>query len=173
MVVRRSVPLAVLASSAVLGLLSGVGAVVLAMGDDRVRHPTGDGAPAIEPRALRVLRAWDVRRARAYARADEAALGDLYVPGSRTGAADRAVLLGYRERGLRVAGMRTQVLAARVLKDSPRRIALLVTDTLVRAVAEHGREQRWTLPSDRASTRRVVLVNHDGTWRVVEAYAVD
>ena len=41
---------------------------------------------------MRVLRSWDLRRSRAYARGDGAALADLYVPGSRTGAADRVVL---------------------------------------------------------------------------------
>ena len=68
--------------------------------------------------------------------------------------------------------MRTQVLSARVLHDSARRIALLVTDVLVGAVAGDGGDRRWALPSDRPSTRRVVLVNRDGTWRVAEAYAV-
>ena len=86
-----------------------------------------------------MLRAWDARRSRAYAHADGAALADLYVAGSRTGAADRAVLRGYRDRGLRVTGMRTQVLAARVLRESGRRLVLLVTDVLVDAVAGDGR----------------------------------
>ena len=113
-----------------------------------------------------VLRAWDAARSRAFARGDGAALADLYVAGSRTGAADRAVLRGYRERGLRVTGMRTQVLSATVLRETDRRIVLLVTDVLTDAVAVDG-DERWALPHDRPSTRRVVLVSESrarGGW---------
>ena len=108
----RSLPLAVLVASAVLGLVTGVAAVVVATGDDAVRRDAPAGGQSREPHALQVLRVWDAARSRAFARGDGAALADLYVAGSRTGAADRAVLLGYRERGLRVTGMRTQVLSA-------------------------------------------------------------
>jgi hypothetical protein len=66
--------------------------------------------------------------------------------------------------------MRTQVLAARVLHESARRIIVLVTDVLLDAVARDRNGHRWVLPHDRASTRRVVLVARDGTWRVVETY---
>ena len=49
---------------------------------------------------------------------------------------------------------------------------LLVTDVLTDAVAVDG-DERWALPHDRPSTRRVVLVSIQGAWRVAEAYAVD
>ena len=86
------------------------------------------------------------RRSRAFARGDGAALADLYVAGSRTGAADRAVLRGYRERGLRVTGMRTQVLSATVMRESESRIVLLVTDVLTDAVAVAGAEALGPAP---------------------------
>ena len=135
--------------------------------------PAAVEARAAEPYAVRVLRAWDARRSRAYAHADGAALADLYVAGSRTGAADRAVLRGYRERGLRVTGMRTQVLAARVLRESGRRLVLLVTDVLVDAVA--GR--RPATPAGRCRTTgrppaAWCWCATRGSWRVAEAYAV-
>jgi hypothetical protein len=168
----RSPALAVLVTSAVLGLVAGIGAVVLATRDDSAERRVVVFARVAESRGLRVLRGWDARRSRAYARADVAGLGDLYVPGSRTGASDRAVLRGYRDRGLRVSGMRTQLLGAQVLHDSERRITVLVTDVLLDAVADDGGGRRWALPQDRASLRRVLLVRHDGTWRVAEAYAV-
>jgi hypothetical protein len=170
---HRTLPLVVLVSAAVLGLVTGVAAVVLAKGegDDGSRGSGFAAHPDDAPYAVRVLRAWDARRSRAFARGDAAALAALYVPGSRTGAADRAVLRGYRQRGLSVTGMRTQVLAAEVLLQSERRLVLLVTDVLVDAVAADGRELRWPLPRDRPSTRRVVLVDHDGAWRVAEVYA--
>jgi hypothetical protein len=171
MVTPRRLSLVVLVVSAVLGLVTGATLVVLATGPE----PLGEVSvekPA-DPEALRVLRAWDGLRSRAYARADAAALARLYAPGSRAGAADLAVLRGYRERGLRVTGMRTQVLSATVLRQSERRIELLVTDVLVDAVASDGDRMRWSLPHDRPSTRRVVLVRVDQTWRVAEAYVAD
>jgi hypothetical protein len=168
----RSLPLAVLVTSAVLGLVTGVAAVVVATGDDDVRRDAAVGVQSREPHALRVLRVWDAGRSRAFARGDGAALADLYVAGSRTGAADRAVLRGYRERGLRVTGMRTQVLSASVLRETERRIVLVVTDVLTDAVAVDGAE-RWVLPHDRPSTRRVVLLRSEGAWQVAEAYALD
>ena len=69
-------------------------------------RPVAAALPAAD-----VLRAWDGRRAEAFAAGDLAALGRLYVPGSRAGTADRALLRGYLDRGLRVEGMRVQVLA--------------------------------------------------------------
>ena len=164
-------PRMVLVVAAALGLVSGVAVVALALRESEP-GPAAVGARSVEPYAVRVLRAWDARRSRAYAHADGAALADLYVAGSRTGAADRAVLRGYRARGLRVMGMRTQVLAARVLRTSERRLVVLVTDVLVDAVAGDTGRRRWALPHDRASTRRVVLVRDRGTWRVAEAYGV-
>jgi hypothetical protein len=161
----------VLVVAAVLGLVSGVAVVALALrgsGPD----PSALEAGAAEPYAVRVLRAWDARRSVAYAHADGAALADLYVAGSRTGAADRAVLRGYRDRGLRVTVMRTQVLAVRVLRESGRRLVLLVTDVLVDAVAGDRAWGRWALPHDRPSTRRVVLERDRGEGRVAEAYGV-
>ncbi len=168
----RSLPLAVLVASAVLGLVTGVAAVVVATGDDDDRLDAATGVQSRQPHALRVLRAWDSARSRAFARGDGAALADLYVAGSRTGAADRAVLRAYRDRGLRVTGMRMQVLSATAMRESQSRIVLLVTDVLTDAVAVAGAE-RWPLPHDRPSTRRVVLVRIGGQWRVAEAYAVD
>ena len=165
-------PRVVLVVAAALGLVSGVAVVALALRGPEPGRAAVE-ADTAEPYGVRVLRAWDVRRSRVYARGDGAALADLYVAGSRTGAADRAVLRGYRDRGLRVTGMRTQVLAARVLRESGRRLVLLVTDVLVDAVADDRGRHRWALPHDRPSTRRVVLVHEDGAWRVAEAYAVD
>jgi len=161
----------VLVVSAVLGLLTGVTAVGLATaGDDP--PPTRSTSAGVKSDTVRLLRAWDHRRARAYATGDPSALATLYVAGSRTGAADVAVLRGYLRRDLRVTGMRTQLLGADVVERGRRRLTVLVTDVLARAVATSG-DRRWALPRDRPSTRRVVLVRVAGEWRVEEAYAVD
>lgn len=164
------VPVPVLVVSAVLGLLTGVATVVATGGDERpaVRSTSA----GVEDGVVRLLRSWDRRRARAYARGDPGALKDLYAAGSRTGAADVAVLRGYVGRDLRVTGMRTQLLGADVVGRGPRRLAVLVTDVLTTAVATSA-NHRWALPRDRPTTRRVVLVLVAGEWRVDEAYAVD
>jgi hypothetical protein len=160
-----------LAASVVLGLLTGVTAVVVAAGGDD-RPAAIAVSPGTESEAVRLLRAWDDRRARAYARGDPAGLAELYVPGSRTGAADVTVLQGYVARGLRVSGMRTQVLGADVVRHTARRLVVEVTDVLLGAVARSG-ERGWLLPRDQPSRRRVVLVREDGRWQVEEAYRAD
>ena len=184
-------PLPVLVASVVLGLLTGVVAVVVSTrgeerpavaedaagravgsddrGDDR-RDDRNEDAVVVD--AVRLLRGWDARRARAYARGAPSALAALYTAGSRTGAADVAVLRGYVARHLRVTGMRTQVLGAQVVRHDDGRLVVDVTDVLVGAVAASvGR--RWPLPRDHPTTRRVVLVRHVGGWRVREAYEAD
>lgn len=135
-----------------------------------VRRPEARAAASARPapRPAVVLAEWDERRAAAWARGDAAALSDLYAPGSRSGAADVRLLRAYAERGLRVEGLTTQVLALRVLERSPRRLVLVVTDRVVGGSAVGGAAP-VTLPADRASTRRVVLVRQRGRWVVVEA----
>jgi hypothetical protein len=163
-------PLAVLVVSVVLGLGTGATAVVVGTRGDEPTTPTP--AAGVESEAVRLLRAWDARRARAYASGDPAALASLYVAGSRTGRADVRVLRGYLARDLTVTGMRTQVLGAEVVRRTSHRLTVEVTDVLVGAVARSG-DRRWALPHDRPSMRRVELVLVAGEWRVGEAYAVD
>jgi hypothetical protein len=113
-----------------------------------------------------MLRAWDRSRARAYATASPARLRRLYVVGSAAGAADLRLLDAYRSRGLRVVGMRTQVLALAVLEARPDRWALRVTDRLARGVAVQG-GRRLDLPRDGSSTRVITLMlGPDARWRV-------
>ena len=120
---------------------------------------------AAEPAALLVLREWDEARARAWASADVAALRSLYLPDSAASQRDASMLLRWRERGLRVERMQTQVLAVRVLAESSDRLELVVTDRLAVAVAA-GRGQRAVLPVDGVSTRRVTLRRVGGVWRM-------
>lgn len=117
------------------------------------------------PDAIAVLRAWDARRAAAWAAADGAALGTLYVPGSGAGAADVALLRRYADRGLRVRGMTMQLLAVDVRRASPDCLRLLVTDRLTGAVATRG-GTRIGLPGDIASRRWLTLRRVDGAWLV-------
>jgi hypothetical protein len=117
--------------------------------------------------ALVLLRAWDRRRSQAWTRGDLAALAALYTRGSRTGRHDRAMLAAYIDRRLRVTGLRTQVLGARLRSWTPRRVTLEVVDRVVGARAVGG-GIRIPLPQDRPSTRVISLHRVAGEWRVAE-----
>lgn len=123
--------------------------------------------PAPEVAAARVLHDWDDRRAAAYAAGEPAALRPLYQPGSAAGRADRAFLRAYAQRGLRVTGMRHQLLAVDVLDAGPGWWRLRVTDRLVGGVAR-GAGVAVPLPRDQPSTWRIGLRRSGGQWRVVE-----
>ncbi|MEV5001855.1 hypothetical protein [Nocardioides sp. LML1-1-1.1] len=145
-------------------------------------HPPGGTTPAAPPAArppvaarvgeapaaaaLAVLREWDRARAAAWERGDPVALRSLYVPGSRAGRADVAMLRRWQERGLRVRGMRMQVLAVAVRARGPDRVVLVVTDRLVGAVAVPG---ALPLPRDQPTTRRLELRRVGGRWLLAGA----
>ena len=137
---------------------------------DRAVAPRRRGEAERRVAALAVLRAWDVRRAAAWAAGDEAALAALYTDGSAAGRRDRAMLGRYGARGLRVRGMRMQVLAAKVRTRTTGRIVLVVTDRLAHAVAVR-RGTRVVLPRDRATRRTIVLRRVAGEWRVAQVWA--
>ncbi len=129
---------------------------------------TSDAATVAARGPAAILAAWDRRRAAAWADGDVEALQALYVAGSRAGAADVGLLRHYLQRGLTVEGLTTQVLSLEVVRRSPARLVLVVTDRVMggRAV---GEEASVALPGDRASTRRVVLVREEERWLVAEA----
>lgn len=114
-----------------------------------------------------ILAEWDGRRAAAWAEGDPGALRDLYADGSRAGAGDVRLLRRYRDRGLRVTGLRTQVLALRVVSHDDRLLRLMVTDRLVGGRVNDG-DETMRLPADRASTRRIDLVRVGEEWLVDE-----
>lgn len=142
--------------------------------DGPVAARGGSGSPAAvaaaaaagasaEVRALAVLHRWDRARARAWARGDPAALARLYVPGSQAGWRDVAMLRTWSRRGLRVAGLRMQVLAAALVARDRGRLVLVVTDRLAGGAARAGPVRR-VLPRDRPSTRRLVFRRVAGRW---------
>lgn len=137
---------------------------------DRAVAQRRRGAADRRVAALTVLRGWDVRRAAAWAAGDEAALAVLYTDGSAAGRRDLAMLGHYGARGLRVRGMRTQVLAGKVRSRTAGRIVLVVTDRLAHAVAV-GRGTQVVLPRDLATRRTIVLRRVAGEWRVARVWA--
>jgi hypothetical protein len=148
--------------------------VVATPRDHGVRRVAGVGAVPIVParpaaRALGVLRAWDRRRATAWAADDSSALRRLYLPGSSAGRRDVAMLAAYHRRGLQVTTMRRQVLAVQVRDSTPRTLSLVVTDRLVEARVTGG-GARAVLPRSRPATRRIVLRHARAGWRIDEVY---
>jgi hypothetical protein len=122
------------------------------------------GQPAT---ASAVLHDWDDRRAAAWSAGDVAGLDALYVPGSAAGRTDVAMLRAWSARGLVVQGMRMQLLDLDVRRASDARLDLVVTDRLGGAVAV-GPGVRLPLPRDGVTSRRVVLVQREGEWRVAD-----
>ncbi len=137
------------------------------------RSPAPDGGPpAAAPSAVDgprdVLADWDARRSAVWADGDVATLRDLYVAGSPTGRVDARMLAAYVERGLRVEGLATQVLALTVIDESADALTVRVTDRIVGGVVVGGPDSR-PLPRDRPTTRTLALRRVDGVWLVATA----
>lgn len=147
----------------VTALLSGCGD-----GDGQARAHAADAVStgAEELRALAVLHRWDLRRARAWAAGDVAALRELYVPDSVAGERDVALLAKYVERGVVVPDLRMQLLRAGVVVDRPRRVVVRVTERLASRTAYVGRTS-VRLPRDTAQTRVIELRRAASGWQVV------
>jgi hypothetical protein len=132
--------------------------------------PSRDGPVTGALHASAMLRAWDHRREAAWTRDDVAALAALYRPSSRTGRHDVRDLRRWRERGLRVVGLRQQVRELRVRVETSRRLVLTVTDRTVNGIAVgHGR--RTALPASTWARHRIRLLRAHGRWQVVEVLA--
>jgi hypothetical protein len=110
-----------------------------------------------------VLHAWDERRADAWAAGDVAGLRSLYTTGSVAGRRDTAMLRAWSLRGLRVNGLRMQLLRVDVRAHTPTRLVLDVTDRVAGGVAVPG---PVALPRDAATRHVVTLRRVAGEWRV-------
>ena len=147
-------------------------------GDGAVSGPRAGTVAAVArsptTRALLVLRAWDARRAAAYASGRPGAVRRLYVAGSSAGVADVRLAIRYRSRGLRVVGMRTQVLALRVLGQDRDHWRLAVTDRLAWARARRvgGTRGSVALPRDQPTSHVITLVRTEQGWRMATVRAV-
>ena len=117
--------------------------------------------------ALEVLHEWDVRRARAWARADLDALGALYVRRSEAGRADVQMLRAYRAHGLVVRRLVTQVFSVRVLHRNRTALRVRVFDRVAGGeVLDHGEAE--SLRSSPPVTRTITFRRDAGDWRVAE-----
>lgn len=173
-----SVAALVAAAAALVGVLGlpGAGAPVetspapsvTSRPDARPAVPTTTGDATA--RAVGVLAGWDRRRAAAWAAGDAQALRRLYVPGSRAGRHDLALLRRYAGRGLRVRGLTTQLVEVRVRHSSAAGLTLAVTDRVADAVVVHD-GRRLRLPAGGLATRVVRLRSVGGAWLVASVRA--
>ncbi|WP_344734657.1 hypothetical protein [Nocardioides fonticola] len=150
-----------------------------ACGSPAAEDPSAPPAPERpEVAAARAFAEWDAARAEAWAADDPHALAALYRGAAARG--DLEALARWHARGLRVTGLRTQVLALEVLDSNAGRYRLRlrarIADT-ARVVGlsvdgggggddEGGGDAGTPLPHDTARTRVVVLARVDGAWRV-------
>ena len=169
---RQSVAM-VLTRAAVTGLLVATlcllatGAVwaIRAGEEDRVVTPVPVRTP------VEVVNDWDAQRSAAWSNADVEALDHLYAPGAAVGRKDAGMLDAYVERGLRVQGLKTQLLAVEQIRVDEEMMVLRVTDRLhAGTVVGPGVEQ--ALPGDGVSTRRVTFRRFDGAWRVARVIEI-
>lgn len=113
--------------------------------------------------AAGVLHEWDVRRAAAWESADPAALRATYTPHSSAGRADVAMLRAWRERGLRIEGLRMQLLSVEVVSARHDRLVVDVADRVAAGVVVPGGAP---LPRDEVTRHRMVLRQVEGEWLV-------
>ena len=127
--------------------------------------PPPPAAPGpVDP--LQVLHDWDAARALAWARGDPVALAGLYQPGAATGRRDVALLRRYLARGVRLHGMRMQVLSARTVVRSQARLRLVVVERFAGAYAADAAGVR-VVPAGVPVTRVIDLRRPADRWLVV------
>jgi hypothetical protein len=160
----------------VVAVLLGVAACGSTVAEGR-----GAPAPSLEasagqapagPPPVEVLRAWDARRADAWARGDVRLLSTLYTRDSVAGERDRTMLRAWLARGLVVHGLQTQLLEVRQLRRTTSTWTLIVTDRLVGGIAV-GSMVRRPLPHDAPTTRTVELRQIGGSWLVSAVEPLD
>jgi len=161
----RTRTLLLLATALTVASIAAAGVATGGPAPSQLAH--SDTRPAQSPvlRASAVLRAWDGRRAAAWSHADAGALSRLYTPRSRAGRSDVRDLHRWHRRGLRVVGLRQQVVRLVVRAETSYRLVLTVTDRTVDAIAV-GHHRRTALPASAWARHRIRLRRAHGTWLV-------
>ncbi|MFT4287587.1 hypothetical protein [Nocardioides sp.] len=127
--------------------------------------------PRSESTAAQVLRAWDERRAAAWAAGDAEALAGLYAEGAPAAEADLAMLAAWTARGLVVEGLTTQLLGVDVIEEEPDRLLLRVRDRVAAARAT-GAGVSEPLPAGPIADRDVELRRVGEEWLVASVRAI-
>jgi hypothetical protein len=128
-------------------------------------HETSAPAPDRAPDWPAILARLDQRRERAYAASDATRLREVYVRRSPVLRHDLSMLRAYRDRGVRLDGVRLRVLDVRLVDRAGPYVRLRIVDRLDRATA-YTSQGTVRLPRDRATARVVVLRAGAGGWRI-------
>lgn len=123
-------------------------------------------ASSDELRWAGVLGGLDDVRAEAFANADPALLGKVYVRGSSAQEADAELIRDYERRGARVMGADLIVLSCKVRRASADRVRLEVVDRLAPAQVEWDDGTTRALPRDLPTRRVVTLILTSHGWRI-------
>ncbi len=117
-------------------------------------------------RWAQVLTRLDRWRTDAWRQGDRALLRHVYTATSVPLAAERRMLDRYRERSLRVRGVRLHFAQVTLVERGPRRVVLDVVDQLgaMRAVSTHG--PTVSLPRDQPTRHRIELHHKPAGWLI-------
>jgi hypothetical protein len=133
-----------------------------------------DGSPAIPPattaaeegRWLGTLRALDVQRSQAFSTLDPAGLDAIYVPGCSPWQADRSLLASYRDRQVRIDGLRMQIEKLAIERPGAGTVVLRVVDRLIAGAAVDNAGRRTPLPAGTPTARLITLTGKGDAWRI-------
>lgn len=149
---------------------SGVGAAQSRREPSVAAASTPAARAAADP--LAELRAWDRRRAAAWAATDPVALQRLYRQGSVAGAKDVALLRRYRREGWRVEGLTPQIVRAAIVGRSAQARVVELRDRLPTATLISSTGRREPTAATPLRWRQVLLCRVAGRWVVAEVLAV-
>jgi len=119
----------------------------------------------------RVLDRLDRLRSRAFERLRPSMLRRVYRCGSAVLRHERAVLDDYRDRGVRLLGVRLRLTDVRLLSASASKVTVRVVERLGSTSAVVG-PRRVQLPVDAPTSRLLHLVRSAGGWRIAAARRV-
>lgn len=120
----------------------------------------------------RVLTRLDRWRSEAWRQGDKALLRHVYVDSSAPLTVERHMLERYRDRSLRVTGVRLHFAQVALVERGRRRVVLDVVDQLgaMRAVSRHG--PAVSLPLDQPTHHRIELHHTPAGWLIASVEAV-
>jgi hypothetical protein len=124
-----------------------------------------------DERWLDVLAHLDELRSRALRLDDPAILRSVYVDGSDALHADRALVLAYRARDLRLLA-RVAYLSADLVRRRADRVRLAVVDQLRSAVVATASGSVVTLPADQPTSHTIVLRRTGEGWLIAAISAI-
>lgn len=122
-------------------------------------------AKAKAPDWTAILTRLDRRRERAYAASDPRRLRTVYLPDSAVLRHDLAMLRAYRDRQVRLTGVRLRLHEVTMLERAGSYARLRVVDRLDRPTA-HTPKGSLRLPRDQATERVIVLRDAADGWRI-------